>query len=245
MTRNPIACDGRTGPDRGPAAGRAPVAATLLVALLAQLATPAFARPGVGEGGPGVAATPDTSAHAAGPAPAQSPPLVTADARHWADLVRACTASAKHVRLRLPGRTVEVDNVQPEASGVRFVAPHLSSRPGAITAAPAGRDTLVAWNDITRVEVRNVASVGEGATRGAFVGLLVGLPVALAVGFGEALGGIFTTRHQDTHSAEIMLGAVALGAALGAAGNRHRNGGWVTCAERDTLGVIPATASLH
>lgn len=231
------------GPDHPAPPGRASVAAAVLAALVAQMATPAFAQPAAGA--EGATAARDTSGQAAaGPAPAQATPPLTREERHWADLVRACSANAKHVRLHLPGRAVETDHVETEAAGVRFRAPHLPVRSAAITEAPAGTDTLVAWSDVSKVEVRNVASTGEGAATGAVVGLAIGLPVALAVAVAAAMGSLFTFKQQDSHAGGILLGAAALGLLAGATVSRRPNGGWVTCCERDTSALAQDAATL-
>lgn len=232
------------GRDRPAVPGRAPVAVAVLVALVGQMAAPAFARPAAGADGTAAAA--DTSGQAAtGSAPAKAAPSLTTEDRHWVDLVRACTANAKHVRLHLPGRAVEADQIELGAAGVRFRSPHLPARSGAITEAYAGTDTLVAWSDISKVEVRNVASAGEGAATGAVVGAVIGLPIALAAAVVAAMGSIFTFKQQDSRAGGILLGAVALGLVAGAAVSRHPNGGWVTCCERDTSAAAQGAASLH
>jgi hypothetical protein len=230
--------------------GATPVVSVLVAALFAQLVTPALARPSPGANGDGTAtqAVPaaDTSARAAaGSAPAQAPPPLLREEHYWANLVRACTANARHVRLHFSGRTAEIDHVAPEAAGVRFRAPHMSARSGAITEAPVNTDTLVAWNDVSKVEVRNVSSAGEGAATGAVVGLAVGLPFALAAALVAAIGSIFSLKQQDSEAGGILLGAAALGLTVGAAVSRHANGGWVTCCERDTSAATPDAASIH
>ena len=212
---------------------RALIAGVLLVTLVAQLVTPAFARPD-GDGAATSAAADTSAPAAAGPATATAPPPLTREDRYWAQLVRACSASARHIRLHFSGRTVETEAIEPEAAGLRFRAPPLGVRTAAITEATIYNDTLVAWGDISRVEVRNVASAGEGAATGTFVGLAIAVPVALVVSFGAVLGSVYTFKQQDSHTGWIFVGAAALGMALGAAGSRHRNGGWVTCCERDT-----------
>lgn len=225
---------------------RAPIAALLLVALLAQLCTPAFVRPAAAQAA-------DTLATAA--EPAAEPDAATAararEDRHWADLVRACAANAKHVRLHLPGRTVETDQVAPEPAGLRIRAPHLGTARGTITEVMIGVDTLVAWNDISSVEVRNVNSRGESAGTGALVGL--GFGTILALGAAAAVAGAVATspwgflayRNSDSHVAAIVLGAAALGMAAGAAAPHRPHGGWVTCCERDTSEVHSGDVTLH
>lgn len=237
MRCSPVVGSLQQGPDHASGEGRAPVAAVLLAALVSQWAAPAFAR-ATGEADDTAAApAPETSAQAA------SPP--TREDRYWADLVRACTADAKHVRLHLPGRIVQPDHIESETAGLVFRAPHLPRHWGRITESLAGTDTLVAWNDISKVEVRNVLSPDEGATRGAIVGLVIGLPVAFALAVGEAMGNLLGGKSEYSHAGEVFLGAVALGAGVGALSNRHPNGGWVTCAACDTSMTTPATATLH
>ena len=233
MTCGPIVGSLEAGPDHPVLPSRASVAAALLVALVAQMATPAFARQAAGA--ENAAAAVDTSGQAAaGSAPTQVTPASTREERHWADLVRACSANAKHVRFHLPGRAVETDQVVPEAAGVRFRAPHLPVRSAAITEPMAGTDTLVAWSDISKVEVRNVASPGEGAATGAVVGLAIGLPIAIAVAVAAAMASIFTFKQEHSPAGGILLGTTALGLVVGAAVTRPKRGGWVTCCERDT-----------
>lgn len=225
-----------------PRVTHARVVAALLVALGTQLLAPAFARPFADEIDPPAAAVAET------PAPATSGPAAVTPAledRYWADQVRACSANARHVRLHLPGRIVETDEVVTEAAGLRFRSPHLGTARGTITAAYVGTDTLVAWSDVSQVDIRNVNSAGEAAGMGLVVGLGAGAIVALLAATAAAAGSIYTFQHQDSHAAGIVLGGAALGLALGAAVPHHRNGGWVTCCARDSFMTTPAVTSLH
>lgn len=85
-----------------------------LVAMLALAPLRAYAQP---------ADSASTKADSAAPAPERSA-LRTSEERHWIDLVRACSANARHVRLHLPGRAVETDHVALETrasgSGLRM-----------------------------------------------------------------------------------------------------------------------------
>jgi len=217
------------------------VVAALLVALGTQLLAPAFARPFADESDPPTPIAAETAAPATtGPA-AVTPAL---EDRYWADHVRACSANAKHVRLHLPGRIVETDEVVTEAAGLRFRSPHLGTARETIIEGYGGTDTLVAWNDVSQVDVRNVNSAGEAAGTGLAVGLGVGAFVALLAA-GAAAGSIYASQHQDSHATGIALGGAALGLALGAAVPHHPNGGWVTCCVRDSFMTDPGTASIH
>ena len=199
MNCRPIVGKLQAGLDHLADPSRAPVAAALMAAMVAQLVAPAFAWPAAGTDGAAAAA--DTSAQAtAGSTPTPAPPPLTREDRHWMELVRACTANAMHVRLHFSGRTAEADHVETEAAGVRIRAPHLPSRSTAITEAYSGSDTLVAWSDVSKIEVRNVRSTGEGAAIGTVVGLAVGLPVAFAAAMVAALGSIFRAPIRMTHS---------------------------------------------
>lgn len=192
--------------------------AGILAGPFAQPPLPAFAQSGDGA--------------SAGAAPAATAPLAlrSIEERHWIDLVRACSANAKHLRLHLPGRVVETDHVELEDSGVRFRAPHAFGGSGGLSEPWPAADTLVAWADLSKVEVRNVATAGEAAATGTVVGLAIGLPVALVAGLGAAL----SFQKQDSRAGSILLGAAALGLVVGAVSTRPRNGGWATCCERDT-----------
>ena len=173
---------------------------------------------------------------------ADDEPARASEDRRWADLVRACTATAKRARVHYLGRAVEADVIRPEDTGVRIRTLGRAGGAASLTASGVVIDTLVAWNDVTRVEVSHAGS-SDAAGAGALVGLAIAVPIAATAAVGAAIGSLLAFRQQNSRVGLILVGAATLGALAGAAAGSADRGGWITCCERDTSLAAQGVAS--